>query len=215
MNLKTTREAEAGPARSPKRVTCDPGSGPQGPGAFPGPEPREPSLHPRSTHPTPTSGCRRRVPGPCPAPACRPGLREQFWGGSGCQDPASDAAPPPRLGLTPLTSGPAPPPARTLAPPISLPSWGRPWREREAGPRGPRAPGGAWARGRPHEGPGRRARAAAAGPWGRRYCRSYARGCGPRSPAVGSSTRTRAPFPTASTSMSGSSCSPSLSCCTW
>ena len=32
VNLKTTREAEAGPARSPKRVTCDPGSGPQGPG---------------------------------------------------------------------------------------------------------------------------------------------------------------------------------------
>ena len=32
MNLKTTREAEAGRALSPKRVTCDPGSGPQGPG---------------------------------------------------------------------------------------------------------------------------------------------------------------------------------------
>lgn len=113
--------AEAGRARSPKRVTCDPGSGPQGPGAFPGPEPREPSLHPRSTHPTPTFGCRRRVPGPCPAPASRPGPRNQFWGGGGGQDPASDAAPPPRLGLTPLTSGPAPPPARTFAPPISPP----------------------------------------------------------------------------------------------
>ena len=32
VNLKTTREAEAGRALSPKRVTCDPGSGPQGPG---------------------------------------------------------------------------------------------------------------------------------------------------------------------------------------
>lgn len=42
--------AVAGRARRLKRVTCNPGSGPQGPGALPGPEPREPSTAP-SEHP--------------------------------------------------------------------------------------------------------------------------------------------------------------------
>lgn len=46
--------AVAGRSRRPKRVTCNPGSGPQGPGALPGPEPREPSPaspeHPPHAH---------------------------------------------------------------------------------------------------------------------------------------------------------------------
>lgn len=102
--------AEAGRVRIPKRVTCDPGSGPQGPGALPGPEPGSRRLHPRSTLPTPTSGCSRRVPGSCPAPVCRPGPSEQYWAGVGGPDPAPDAAPPPRRSLAPLTAlaGPAP-----------------------------------------------------------------------------------------------------------
>lgn len=45
---------EAGRTQNPKRVTCDPGSGPQGPKAFPGSEPRElsPALreHPLHAH---------------------------------------------------------------------------------------------------------------------------------------------------------------------
>lgn len=35
---------EAGRTQSPRRVTCDPGSGPQGPKDFSGPEPRDLSL---------------------------------------------------------------------------------------------------------------------------------------------------------------------------
>lgn len=96
--------AEAERARIPKRVTCDPGSGPQGPGALPGPEPGSCRLHLRATHPTPTSGCRRRVPGPCPAPAYWLGSSEQFWAGGSGPDPAPDAAPSPRPGLAPLTA---------------------------------------------------------------------------------------------------------------
>lgn len=61
--------AEAGRARSPKRVTCDPGSGPQILGFSLVRRLESCRLHPGSIHPTPTSGCRRRVPGPCPAPA--------------------------------------------------------------------------------------------------------------------------------------------------
>lgn len=66
--------AEAGRPRSPKRVTCDPGSGPQGPGALPGPEPWEPSSappeHPPHAHLwMPPTGAR---PVPCACPPVRP-----------------------------------------------------------------------------------------------------------------------------------------------
>lgn len=108
--------AEAGRTRSPKRVTCDPGSGPQCPRALPGRSRESRHLYPRSTHPTPTSGCRRRVPGPCPAPACRLGPSEQFWAGGGGPDPAPDAAPPPRPSFAPLTASAGPAPCPHLRP---------------------------------------------------------------------------------------------------
>lgn len=85
----------------------------------PKPELRSCRLHLRSTHPTPTSGCRRRVPGPCSVPACRLGPSEEFWAGSGGPDPAPDVAPQPLPGHAPLTApaGPAPCPPPCLVDP--------------------------------------------------------------------------------------------------
>lgn len=178
---------------------------------FPRSGTEERSLHPGAPTPRPpldaADGCPARAPRLPPGPALPESVLGRGWG----PGPPLMRLHPRAWVSTPLTPGRPRPPTAHPRPSDLSPAQGRPWREREAGPQGPRAPGGAWARGRPHEGPGRRGCAqqrrghGVTGP-----LQILRQGCGPRSPAdFGSSTRTRAPSPTASTSMSGSSCSPS------
>lgn len=169
-----------------------------------------PQEHP----PHATFGCRRRVPGPCPAPASRPSPRRSVlgrgWGGT----PASDAAPP-RAWVShtaDFRAGPAP---------CSHP------RPSDLSPVG----GDHGVSARP--GPGALGRQAGHGP-GAAPMRVPGGGCAQQRRGHGVTgvqilrqgvwasltggwffDPHRAPSPTASTSMSGSSTPPSLSCCTW